>query len=168
MTGGSHSATPCYAKRSADDLLPGEAPGALHLALARAFERTWAAEAGDAIDRAAAIAFHYAAAGDQPGGAAREHRGGDRCNAGSTLTPRWPSSATARSSSGRSVENASAVAQLDRVGLLALAAQAHSLSGNRVRRGASARSSAPVTTPTLSSIRSVSRSMRSSWPRRSA
>ena len=49
----------------ADDLLPGER-GSLHLALARAFERTWAAEARDAIDRAGAIAFHYAAAGDQP------------------------------------------------------------------------------------------------------
>ena len=114
-----------------DDLLPGER-GALHLALARAFERTWAAEAGDAIDRAGAIAFHYAAAGDQPAAlrasteaaiaATRVHAYAEVAELSDRAIELWPR-----------VENASAVAQLDHVGLLALAAQAHSLSGNRVR-----------------------------------
>ena len=68
----------------ADDLLPGER-GALHLALARAFERTWAAEAGDAIDRAGGDRVPLRGGRRPAGGAAREHRGGDRCNAGPRL-----------------------------------------------------------------------------------
>ncbi len=47
-----------------DDLLPGE-QAHLHLALARALERR-AADAGPAAHLAAAIAYHYHAAGDQP------------------------------------------------------------------------------------------------------
>lgn len=46
-----------------DDLLPGER-GELHLALARALERQEAE--GDEVQRAALIAGHYEAAGDQP------------------------------------------------------------------------------------------------------
>ncbi len=115
----------------ADDLLPGER-GALHLALARAFERTWAAEAGDAIDRAGAIASITR----RPATSRRRCAQAPRRRSlqhGSTLTPRWPNSVTARSSCGRGWRTRLRWAQLDHVGLLALAAQAHSLSGNRPR-----------------------------------
>jgi predicted ATPase/DNA-binding CsgD family transcriptional regulator len=115
----------------ADDLLPGER-GALHLALARAFERGWAAEAGDAIERAGAIAFHYGAAGDQPAAlraateaailATRVHAYAEVAELTDRAIELWPR-----------VENAATVTELDHVGLLALAAQAHSLSGNRPR-----------------------------------
>ena len=115
----------------ADDLLPGER-GALHLALAQAFERGWAADAEDAIERAGAIAFHYAAAGDQPAAlranteaaiaATRVHAYAEVAELTDRAIELWPR-----------VENAAAVAELDHVGLLALAAQAHSLSGNRPR-----------------------------------
>ncbi|MGI8507431.1 MAG: ATP-binding protein, partial [Solirubrobacteraceae bacterium] len=48
-----------------DDLLPGER-GELHLALARYLERDCARDEERELERATAIASHYAAAGDQP------------------------------------------------------------------------------------------------------
>ena len=113
-----------------DDLLPGER-GELHLALARMLEQR--ASTGDRdFARAATIARHYAAAGDQPAAlratvlAARAADCAYAHAEAAALAERalelWPRVADAPEAVG-----------LDHVGLLTLAADAHDLGHDRVR-----------------------------------
>ncbi|MGD0197093.1 MAG: AAA family ATPase [Solirubrobacteraceae bacterium] len=114
-----------------DDLLPGER-GELHLALARAFERAQATASVDVTERAAAIAFHYAAAGDQPAAlratfdaalaACRVHAYAEMAELCDRALELWPR-----------VEDPAALIEHDHIRLLALASDAHSLSGDRPR-----------------------------------
>ena len=114
-----------------DDLLPGER-GDLHLALAHAFE----ARCGDSDEQeaelAATIAGHYAAAGDQPSAlratvraalAARDvHAYGEAADLAERALELWPR-----------VSDAENTIPLSRVDLLELAAEAHSVAGDRYR-----------------------------------
>ena len=116
-----------------DDLLPGER-GELHIALARYLEGLGGsdAEADGELERAAAIAGHYAAAGDQPSAlrttiaAARaaEHAFafGEAGNLAERALQLWPR-----------VADPEQVAGIDRVGLLSLAADAHRVADDRGR-----------------------------------
>jgi DNA-binding CsgD family transcriptional regulator/tetratricopeptide (TPR) repeat protein len=111
-----------------DDLLPGER-GELHLALARYYERGPSGEHDRKVERAAMIAGHYAAAGDQPAAlgatilaaqAAREARAyGEAADLAERALELWPRVAD-RDKKG----------ELDHPGLLALAASAHMLGGD--------------------------------------
>jgi len=114
-----------------DDLLPGER-SELHLALAQAFERRGNGSAGREVERAATIASHYAAAGDQPAAlraavaaaeAAREIQAyGEAADLAERALELWPR-----------VPDAEQVASLDHVSLLMLAATAEGSGGDRSR-----------------------------------
>jgi DNA-binding NarL/FixJ family response regulator len=114
-----------------DDLLPGER-GELHLALARVLEARIAAGLGQEAQLAAAIAGHYAAAGDQPAAlraavqaalAARAvHAYGEAAELAERALDLWPR-----------VPGAAAKIPLTLVDLLTLAASAHMIAGDRGR-----------------------------------
>jgi DNA-binding CsgD family transcriptional regulator/tetratricopeptide (TPR) repeat protein len=106
-----------------DDLLPGER-GELHLALARQLETRMAAGAEQEVELAAAVAGHYAAAGDQPAAlraavqaalAARAvHAYGEAADMAERALELWPR-----------VPDAADTIPLTHVDLLTLAASAH-------------------------------------------
>jgi DNA-binding CsgD family transcriptional regulator len=114
-----------------DDLLPGER-GELHLALAQYLEQV--CEPGDEreLERAAAVASHYAAAGDQPAAlrstveaasaAGRVHAYGEAADLGERALELWPR-----------VPDAEELLGVDHVTLLARAARAHSIADDRSR-----------------------------------
>ncbi len=114
-----------------DDLLPGER-GELHLALARAMERTPCAPEDGGLEQAATIARHYGAAGDQPSAlrasvqaaiAARDvHAYGEAADLAERALELWP-----RVPVGERPDT------IDEVGLIVLAAVAHDISGDRAR-----------------------------------
>jgi len=114
-----------------DDLLPGER-GELHLALARALEARCGDDDEQEAELAAAIAGHYAAAGDQPAAlrstvraalAARDvHAYGEAADLAERALDLWPRVPEARDT-----------IPLGRVDLLELAAEAHSVAGDRSR-----------------------------------
>jgi DNA-binding CsgD family transcriptional regulator len=114
-----------------DDLLPGER-GELHLALARLFEHGSIGDDDREVERTTLVASHYAAAGDQPAAlratvraalAAREvHAYGEAADLAERALELW-----AR------VPDAQKTFELDHVGLLMLAASAHSLADDRGR-----------------------------------
>ena len=116
-----------------DDLLPGER-GELHLALARAYERLTDGAGEIDIERAATIAHHYAAAGDQPNAlratvraalAARDvHAFGESADLAERALELWPR-----------VPEPFATAGLDHVALLELAATGHRNGGDPTRAG---------------------------------
>jgi predicted ATPase/DNA-binding CsgD family transcriptional regulator len=113
-----------------DDLLPGER-GQLHLALASVLEELGPPGEED-FARAATIASHYAAAGDQPAAlratvlAARAanlaYAHAEAASLGERALKLWPR-----------VPDAADTVGLDHVGLLLLAAEAHDLGHDRVR-----------------------------------
>jgi DNA-binding CsgD family transcriptional regulator len=114
-----------------DDLLPGER-SELHLALARALEERLELQDDRGLEFISAIAYHYAAAGDQPAAlratvqaalAAREARAyGDAADLAERALDLWPR-----------VPDAAAMIPLDHVELLTLAAGAHRSAGDRGR-----------------------------------
>jgi len=114
-----------------DDLLPGER-SELHLALARAFEDRADYENDRGVDLASAIARHYATAGDQPAAlratvqaalAARDvHAYGDAADLAERALELWPR-----------VPDADQTIPLDHVQLATIAADAHSVAGDRSR-----------------------------------
>ena len=114
-----------------DDLLPGER-GELHLALARRLEARIAEGPGHEAQLAAALAGHYAAAGDQPAAlraavqaalAARAVRAyGEAAELAERALELWPR-----------VPGAAATIPLTLVDLLTLAASAHMTAGDRGR-----------------------------------
>jgi predicted ATPase/DNA-binding CsgD family transcriptional regulator len=114
-----------------DDLLPGER-GELHIALARELEQRCGADDDRELERASAIAGHYAAAGDQPHalrGAIAAARAAHKVYAygeAADFTERalelWPR-----------VDDAETVAGLDHVTLLTMAARAHQIMDERSR-----------------------------------
>jgi ATP/maltotriose-dependent transcriptional regulator MalT len=113
-----------------DDLLPGERVE-LHLALAKTLEQR-APEAQDDVELATTIAGHYAAAGDQPAAlratvhaalaAQQIHAYGETADLAERALELWPR-----------VTGASEMFEIDRVGLLLLAADAHGCGGDRGR-----------------------------------
>ncbi len=114
-----------------DDLLPGER-GDLHLVLARTLEALAGGGQEQEAEQAAAVAGHYAAAGDQPAAlrasvqAALAARGVHAYAEAAELAERalelWPR-----------VPDAERTTPLSRVDLLTLAASAHSIAGDRER-----------------------------------
>jgi DNA-binding CsgD family transcriptional regulator/tetratricopeptide (TPR) repeat protein len=114
-----------------DDLLPGER-GELHFALAQELERRVDAGAGGELERAASVARHYSAAGDQPSAlratlaaarAANQVRAyGEAAGLAERALELWPR-----------VSQAQETFDLDHVGLLTLAADAHDLGHDRAR-----------------------------------
>jgi len=114
-----------------DDLLPGER-GDLHLRLARTLEARIGCGLDQEAERAAAVAGHYAAAGDQPAAlraaveAALVARGVHAYAEAAELAERaldlWPR-----------VPDAEQTIPLSRVDLLTLAASAHGIAGDRER-----------------------------------
>jgi ATP/maltotriose-dependent transcriptional regulator MalT len=114
-----------------DDLLPGER-GDLHLALARTLEAGLAGGQEQEAEQAAAVAGHYAAAGDQPAAlraavqAALAARGVHAYAEAAELAERaldlWPR-----------VSDAEQMIPLSRIDLVTLAASAHSIAGDRDR-----------------------------------
>ena len=114
-----------------DDLLPGER-GELHLALANVLERRGAQVNGGELERAATIAHHYAAAGDQPAAlsatvfaaraANRAYAHAEAAALAERALELWPR-----------VPDAAEAVCLDHVGLLTLAADAHDLGHDRGR-----------------------------------
>ncbi|MFL5829510.1 MAG: AAA family ATPase [Solirubrobacteraceae bacterium] len=106
-----------------DDLLPGERVE-LHLAIARVLEQREQADGDSGAQTAATIAGHYAAAGDQPAAlrafvraalASRDALAyGEAAQMAERALELWPR-----------VKDAEELVELDRVGLLSLAAQAH-------------------------------------------
>jgi DNA-binding CsgD family transcriptional regulator/tetratricopeptide (TPR) repeat protein len=114
-----------------DDLLPGER-GELHIALAQELEQRCGADDDRELERASAIAGHYAAAGDQPHAlrsmiaAARAAHKVYAYGEASDLTERalelWPR-----------VDDPEQVTGLDHVRLLAMAAEAHQVFDDRPR-----------------------------------
>ncbi len=114
-----------------DDLLPGER-SELHLALARALEDRVEIDSDRGLEFSSAIAYHYAAAGDQPAAlratvqaalAAREARAyGDAADLAERALELWPR-----------VPDAAAMIPLDHVELLTLAAAAHRFADDRGR-----------------------------------
>jgi predicted ATPase len=114
-----------------DDLLPGER-SQLHLALAQVLERRPIAAEDREIERAATVASHYAAAGDQPAALRASVRAahaaidvyayGEAANLAERALELWPR-----------VPDPEAVAGLDHVELLMLAARAHGTGGERLR-----------------------------------
>ncbi|HWF71792.1 MAG TPA: AAA family ATPase [Solirubrobacteraceae bacterium] len=113
-----------------DDLLPGER-GELHLALARTLEGLGAPGERDFM-RAATIARHYGAGGDQPAAlratvfaakaANHAYAHAEAAAMGERALDLWPR-----------VADAGGVAGLDHIGLLMLAADAHDLGHDRAR-----------------------------------
>ena len=114
-----------------DDLLPGER-GELHLALARALEARMETDQDREAELAAAVAGHYAAAGDQPAAlrtavhaalAARAvHAYGEAAELAERALDLWPR-----------VRGAERQIPLTHVDLLSLAAAAHRVAGDRER-----------------------------------
>ncbi len=116
-----------------DDLLPGER-GELHIALARALEErdAGAPDGQGELERASAVASHYAAAGDQPNAlrstlvAARlahaAYAFGETADLVDRALELWPR-----------VPEAAAVAGVDHTGLLVMAAEAHRMVDDRPR-----------------------------------
>jgi DNA-binding CsgD family transcriptional regulator/tetratricopeptide (TPR) repeat protein len=114
-----------------DDLLPGER-GELHLALARALEARMGHGLEEEAELAAAVAGHYASAGDQPAAlrasvqaalAARDvHAYGEAAELAERALELWPR-----------VPGADKQIPLSRVDLLRLAATAHGVAGDRER-----------------------------------
>ncbi|HEY8763920.1 MAG TPA: AAA family ATPase [Solirubrobacteraceae bacterium] len=114
-----------------DDLLPGER-SELHLGLAQALEMRPIAVEDREIERAATVASHYAAAGDQPAAlrasvraahaAIDVHAYGEAADLAERALELWPR-----------VPDPEAVASLDHVALLMLAARAHGIGGERLR-----------------------------------
>jgi ATP/maltotriose-dependent transcriptional regulator MalT len=114
-----------------DDLLPGER-GDLHLALARTLEAGMSRGQEQEAERAAAVAGHYAAAGDQPAAlraavqaalAARAvHAYAEAGELAERALELWPR-----------VPDAEATIPLSRIDLLTLAASAHGIAGDRSR-----------------------------------
>ncbi len=114
-----------------EDLLPGER-GDLHLALAQALEQRMGPGVEQEAELAAAVAGHYAAAGDQPAAlraavhaalAARDtHAYGEAAELAERALDLWPR-----------VANPESRIPLSRVDLLRLAASAHSIAGDRGR-----------------------------------
>jgi ATP/maltotriose-dependent transcriptional regulator MalT len=114
-----------------DDLLPGERVE-LHLMLARALEQRPSGEATE-VERVTTIATHYAAAGDQTAAlratvsaalaAQRVQAYGEVAEAAERALELWP----------RVPEDARAELELDHVGLLAVAARAQGVAGDRNR-----------------------------------
>lgn len=114
-----------------DNLLPGER-GELHLRLARALEGRMGRDREQEAELAAAVAGHYAAAGDQPAAlraavhaalAARDvHAYGEAAEQAERALELWPR-----------VPGAEKQIPLSRVDLLRLAASAHRVAGDRER-----------------------------------
>ena len=114
-----------------DDLLPGER-GELHLALARGLELPTGVADEREMERATTIASHYAAAGDQPAAlraniraalaAEQIHAYGEVADLAERALELWP-----RVAEPQRPQN------LDLVSLLALAARAHGMAGDRTR-----------------------------------
>ena len=114
-----------------EDLLPGER-AELHLALARVLERTCSSNRDAEAELTARIAYHYAAAGDQPAAltamvnaaraAGRIHAYGEKADLAERALELW-----AR------VPDPQALAGLDRVELLSMAAGAHARTGDSAR-----------------------------------
>jgi DNA-binding CsgD family transcriptional regulator len=114
-----------------DDLLPGER-SELHLALAQALEERVEVAGDRGLEFISAIAYHYAAAGDQPAAlratvqaalAAREARAyGDSADLAERALELWPR-----------VPDAAGMIPLDHVELLTLAAGAHRSADDRGR-----------------------------------
>jgi DNA-binding CsgD family transcriptional regulator/tetratricopeptide (TPR) repeat protein len=114
-----------------DDLLPGER-GELHLALARQLERGCEGEDEREVQRTTTVASHYAAAGDQPAAlrstveavmaAERVLAYGEVADLSERALKLWPR-----------VPEPERLLELDHVDLLARAAQAHWVAGDRAR-----------------------------------
>ncbi|MGH2874379.1 MAG: ATP-binding protein, partial [Solirubrobacteraceae bacterium] len=114
-----------------DDLLPGER-AELHLALAHRLEQDGPDDHGRELERASAIAGHYAAAGDQPNAlrttvaaaraAERAFAYGEVAELAERALKLWPR-----------VADAEAVSRLDHVALLTIAANAHRMLDMRAR-----------------------------------
>ena len=114
-----------------DDLLPGER-GELHIALAQELEQRCGADDDRELERASAIAGHYAAAGDQPHAlratiaaaraAHKVYAYGEAADFTERALKLWPR-----------VDNAEQVAGLDHVRLLTMAAEAHQIFDDRAR-----------------------------------
>jgi DNA-binding CsgD family transcriptional regulator len=114
-----------------DDLLPGER-GELHLVLARHLESTCESGGERELERVAAVAGHYAAAGDQPAAlrsawrasvaAGRIHAYGEAADQAERALELWPR-----------VSEDERPAEVDHVDLLGRAARAHSIADNRPR-----------------------------------
>jgi len=114
-----------------DDLLPGER-GELHIALAAYLEQWHGGAAEGELERSAAIANHYAAAGDQPAAlrstiaaalaAERVLAYGEAADLTERALELWPR-----------VLEVDRVAGIDYVELLGRAARAHSIGGDRTR-----------------------------------
>jgi DNA-binding CsgD family transcriptional regulator len=116
-----------------DDLLPGER-GELHLALAEALERGCGEDPDAEVERVAAVAAHYEAAGEQAAAlratvaaadaARRVHAWGEVAETAERALELWPRVPPEARPEGT-----------DHVDLLALAARGHALAGDRVRGG---------------------------------
>jgi DNA-binding CsgD family transcriptional regulator len=114
-----------------EDLLPGER-SELHLALARALERETSESRDGEAELTARIAYHYAAAGEQPaalaamvkaaGAANKVHAYGEAADLAERALELWPR-----------VPDAAELTGLDHVALLAVAAAAHSRTGELER-----------------------------------
>ncbi|MGH2859695.1 MAG: ATP-binding protein, partial [Solirubrobacteraceae bacterium] len=114
-----------------DDLLPGER-GELHIALARHLEQQCGDDDDRELERASSIAGHYAAAGDQPNAlrstiaaarwAHKVYAYGEAADLAERALDLWPR-----------VNDAEAVARLDHVELLRMAAAAHQVIDERQR-----------------------------------
>ena len=110
-----------------EDLLPGER-SELHLALARALERETSASRDGEAELTARIAYHYAAAGEQPAALAamvkaahaanKVHAYGEAADLAERALELWPR-----------VPDAGELTGLDHVELLAMAAAAHGRAG---------------------------------------
>jgi predicted ATPase/DNA-binding CsgD family transcriptional regulator len=108
-----------------DDLLPGER-GELHLAIAKTFDSRPIGTDDREVERATTVASHYASAGDQPAAlratvhaalAARDvHAYGEAADLAERALELWPR-----------VADAATISEVDHVGLLMLAAVAHSI-----------------------------------------
>ncbi len=111
-----------------EDLLPGER-AELHLTLARTLEAQTASGRDAQAELTARIAYHYAAAGDQPAAleamvkaaraAGRVHAYGEKADLAERAMELWPR-----------VSDPEALTKLDHVELISMAAGAHSLSGD--------------------------------------
>jgi len=111
-----------------EDLLPGER-AELHLALARVLERRCSSNRDAEAELSARVAYHYAAAGDQPAAlqamvnaaraAGRIHAYGEKADLAERALELWPR-----------VPDPEALAGLQHVELLSMAAGAHSRSGD--------------------------------------
>jgi DNA-binding CsgD family transcriptional regulator/tetratricopeptide (TPR) repeat protein len=137
-----------------DDLLPGERVE-LHLALARLFEQRAAASDDRELENATSVASHYAAAGDQPAAlratvraalAARKvHADGDAADLAERALELWPR-----------VRDEEKRFELDHVGLLTLAACAHSVADDRGRSDVLLRSALSELDPDADPLRYAS------------